>query len=81
MIAQKLQGGFSASTEWFPTGLVIEWKTGTAGRITVEPQAEGGFVAKHEGYPGAIGQGETEQEAILDLLDAVESLKEFARNP
>jgi len=42
----------------------------------IEKQEEGGFVAFSEEYSGAIGQGETEEEAIKDLEGAIQLLKE-----
>lgn len=42
----------------------------------LEPQEEGGFVAYSKKYPGAVGQGETEEEALHDLEESVELLKE-----
>ena len=44
--------------------------------IYLEPQEEGGFVAFSAKYPGAVGQGETEEEAIKDLEEAVQLLEE-----
>ena len=42
----------------------------------IEIQDEGGFVAFSKQYEGAVGQGETEEEAINDLEQAIELLKE-----
>jgi predicted RNase H-like HicB family nuclease len=47
------------------------------GRIYLEPQSEGGFVARSIAFEGTIGQGETEEEALRDLNEAIEVLKEF----
>ena len=44
--------------------------------IYLEPQEEGGFVAFSREYSGAVGQGETIEEAIKDLEEAIELLKE-----
>jgi len=44
--------------------------------FTIEIQDEGGFVAFSKQYEGAVGQGETEEEAIKDLEQAIELLKE-----
>lgn len=44
--------------------------------VYLEPQEEGGFVAFSKEFPGAVGQGETDEEAIRDLQKAVELLKE-----
>ncbi|RLI10109.1 type II toxin-antitoxin system HicB family antitoxin [Candidatus Bathyarchaeota archaeon] len=46
----------------------------------LEPQEEGGFVAFSSEYPGAVGQGETEEEAIKDLEEAIQTLKEFLKD-
>lgn len=43
---------------------------------SIEPQEEGGFVAYSSLYSGAIGQGETREEALDDLKEAIEILKE-----
>jgi len=40
----------------------------------IESQEGGGFVAKCQAYPGTIGRGETEEEAIEDLVEAIKSL-------
>jgi len=45
--------------------------------ISLEPQEEGGFVALCKEYPGAVGQGETEDEAVKDLIEAIKVLKEY----
>jgi len=45
--------------------------------ISLEPQEEGGFVALCREYPGAVGQGETEDEAVKDLIEAIKVLKEY----
>jgi len=42
----------------------------------LEPQEEGGFVAYSRQYSGAVGQGETREEAIKDLEEAIQILKE-----
>jgi predicted RNase H-like HicB family nuclease len=45
--------------------------------ILLEEQEEGGFVAYSNEYPGAVGQGETEEEALKDLEEAIQVLKEY----
>jgi predicted RNase H-like HicB family nuclease len=45
--------------------------------ILLEEQEEGGFVAYSSEYPGAVGQGETEKEALKDLEEAIQVLKEY----
>lgn len=42
----------------------------------LEPQEEGGFIALSKEYPGAVGQGETVDEALEDLQEATQLLKE-----
>jgi predicted RNase H-like HicB family nuclease len=44
--------------------------------VRLEPQEAGGFVAFSGEYPGAVGQGETEQETLKDLQDAISLLRE-----
>lgn len=46
--------------------------------IFLEAQDEGGFVAFSAEYPRAVGQGETEKEAIDDLNEAIQLLKEIS---
>lgn len=46
--------------------------------LTIDVESDfidGGYVAFCVEYPGAAGQGETEQEAIRDLLGAVAAIK------
>ena len=40
-------------------------------------EKEGGFVTFSEKHSGAVGQGETEEEAAHDLMGAIVALKEF----
>lgn len=56
----------NSSGEWF----------GNLTQLVLDPQEEGGFVAYSNEYPGAIGQGETEEEALRDLQEAIDLLKE-----
>lgn len=43
--------------------------------VCVEPDdLDGGFIAECVDMPGAIAQGETEQEAIVNLLDAIQGV-------
>jgi predicted RNase H-like HicB family nuclease len=71
----------------FPPGPPRTWEFARAHNITsdalsklmeiqLEPQEEGGFVAFSREYLGAVGQGETEEEAIKDLQEAIQLLKE-----
>jgi predicted RNase H-like HicB family nuclease len=56
--------------------LTVERNIKRQTRYYIEEQEEGGFVAYSEEYSGAVGQGETEEEAIKDLKEAIELLKE-----
>jgi predicted RNase H-like HicB family nuclease len=47
--------------------------------IFLEAQHEGGFVAFSREYQGAAGQGETEEEAVRDLQESIELLKEVLK--
>lgn len=47
----------------------------------LDAQDEGGFVAFSLEYPGAVGQGETEDDAIQDIKSAIELLTEEESNP
>ncbi len=58
------------------TSTPIDLSQFTAQQFVLDPQEEGGFVAYSKEYPGAIGQGETEAEALRDLQEAIELLKE-----
>ncbi len=40
--------------------------------IVLEPQEEGGFTAYVPSLPGCISQGETKEEAIKNIKEAVE---------
>lgn len=74
------------SGEWFGnlntgvwlgiTGTPSDFSQFTAQQFVLDPQEEGGFVAYSNEYPGAIGQGETEAEALRDLQEAIDLLKE-----
>ncbi len=44
----------------------------------LEVQEEGGFVAFSREFLGAVGQGETAEEAIADIEEAIKLLKEVA---
>jgi predicted RNase H-like HicB family nuclease len=59
------------------TASVLARKVRRINRIYLEPQDEGGFVARSTEYKEATGQGETEVEAIKDLNDAIQTLKDF----
>jgi predicted RNase H-like HicB family nuclease len=42
----------------------------------LEPQEEGGYVAFSREFRGAVGQGETDEEALADLEEAINLLKQ-----
>lgn len=42
-------------------------------KLILEPQSEGGFTAYSLAFPGCVSEGETEQEAIENFLDALEA--------
>jgi predicted RNase H-like HicB family nuclease len=43
--------------------------------MSVEPdECDGGFVAECIEVPGAMGQGETEDEALRDLVEAINAI-------
>jgi antitoxin HicB len=51
--------------------------------VTIEPLAEadgGGFVAFVPDLPGCMSDGETPQQALANVLDAIESWLEAARD-
>jgi predicted RNase H-like HicB family nuclease len=51
--------------------------TSTPGlHMRFEPQEEGGFVVYCKEYSGAVGQGETYDEAVKDLAEAISLLRE-----
>lgn len=58
-------------------GTSSKWFGKLTPQFVLEAQEEGGFVAYSNEYSGAVGQGETEDEAIQDLEEAILSLKEF----
>lgn len=45
--------------------------------IVLEPQSEGGFVVTFPDVPEAITQGETEEEALVAAVDALETALSF----
>lgn len=47
--------------------------------IELEPQPEGGYVARIVGVAGAISEGETEEEAMAAVLDALRELRAAER--
>lgn len=58
--------------------LAFDALTSVAGlRMHFEPQEEGGFVVYCKEYAGAVGQGETFEEAIKDLAEAISLLREI----
>jgi predicted RNase H-like HicB family nuclease len=70
-----LLGGQTAGFPFSFTNMP-EWFRTLTPQFVLDPQEEGGFVAYSNEYPGAIGQGETEEEALSDLQQAIDLLKE-----
>ena len=48
--------------------------------IVLEPQEEGGFTAYAPSLPGCISQGDTKEEAIKNIKEAVELYLEVDTN-
>ena len=48
--------------------------------IVLEPQEEGGFTAYVPSLPGCISQGETKEEAIKNIKEAIELYLEVDTN-
>lgn len=42
-------------------------------KVIMEPQPEGGFTAYSAAFPGCVSEGETEEEATENFLDALEA--------
>ena len=61
-----------------PTTSIIDMCKSEA--IIIQPEDDG-FIAKSINYPGAFGQGDTEQEAYEDIQKAIELLNEERYNP
>lgn len=49
-------------------------------RVALEPQPEGGFTAQCIEIPGAITQGETEEEALENIQEAILLVLESRRD-
>lgn len=47
--------------------------------VILEPQEEGGFTARCLELPGAISQGETKEEALENIKEAIELVLEVLR--
>jgi len=47
--------------------------------VVLEEQAEGGFIAKCVEIPSAVSQGETREEAIKNVKEAIELMLEVMR--
>lgn len=68
-----------AKTTTITDSFTLEEKTqGSVSDFYLEPQEEGGFVVFSREFPGAVGQGETIEEAITDIQTAIRLLKEVA---
>ena len=39
--------------------------------VLLEPQADGGYVVSVPALPGCIGQGDTREEALADIREAI----------
>jgi predicted RNase H-like HicB family nuclease len=48
-------------------------------RVFLQPCEEGGFTATCAQVPGAISEGETEEEAVENLMDAVKCVLEVTK--
>jgi predicted RNase H-like HicB family nuclease len=48
--------------------------------VVLEPQEEGGFTVQCEEIPGAISQGETKDEALANIKEAIELILEVQRD-
>lgn len=60
----------------------MEGQSPTSMKFTVvlEAAKEGGFVATCVEVPGAISQGQTEQETLDNVTDAIQSILELRRH-
>ena len=47
--------------------------------VVLEPQEEGGFTVQCVEIPGAISEGETRQEALANIKEAIELVLEVQR--
>jgi predicted RNase H-like HicB family nuclease len=45
--------------------------------VILEPQEEGGYTVRCLELPGAISQGETKEEALTNIKEAIELVLEF----
>lgn len=45
--------------------------------VILEPQEEGGYTVRCLELPGAISQGETKEEALANIKEAIELVLEF----
>jgi len=75
--AKALNIDFGKSTI-METSLTSEEIQSSISDFRLEPQEEGGFVVFSREYSGAVGQGETIEEAIADIQSAIKVLKEVA---
>ena len=48
-------------------------------RVILEPQAEGGYTVYVPGLPGCVSQGETAEEAMVNIREAIEVYLESLR--
>lgn len=55
------------------------WGISMRFRVTLEPAEEGGFVAQCVEIPGAVSEGETQQEALENVASAIHDILEVRR--
>ena len=48
--------------------------------VVLEPQEEGGFTVQCVELPGAISQGDTKEEALINIKEAIELILEVQRD-
>lgn len=48
--------------------------------VVLEPQEEGGFTVQCVELPGAISQGETKEEALINIKEVIELILEVQRD-
>ena len=53
--------------------------TSTQWTVILEPAEEGGFTSQVAEYPGAISEGDTEEEAIEMVMEALQEMLAYDR--
>lgn len=72
---RKILGKAEVERECIREPAVVSHKGTWHLRVSVEPdEIDGGFVAECLDVPGAMSQGETEEEALENLIDAVQGV-------